>query len=230
MENSFLEKLKIQLLDLLFPPKCPFCGKILRQPDAPSCGVCQVELPWLVGTSAEKNVEFTKKCLSPLAYRERVRKAIHRYKFSRVRAYAVPFGTVMAQCVQDQNLTQLDAVTWAPLSRKRLRSRGFDQAELLAREVGKRLDLPVLSTLEKSRHTAPQSGMGQDAARRANALGAYSLKEETSLMGKRLLLVDDVVTSGSTLGECARLLSQNGAEVFGLTLAQAGADGEHNGR
>ena len=226
MEGSALEKLKIKLLDLLFPPKCPFCGKILKESETPICGACQKELPWLTGKLAEKKVDFTKKCLSPLAYRQSVRKAVQRYKFSYVRACAVPFGLLMAQCVQDQGLTELDGVTWAPLSRKRLRSRGFDQAELLAREVGKRLDLPVLSTLEKRRHTPPQSGLTQEAARRANALGAYSLKSGVPLAGKRLLLVDDVVTSGSTLGECARLLSQEGAEVFGLTLAQARPDHE----
>lgn len=226
MKESTLKELKTKLLDLLFPSKCPFCGKILREAETLVCASCQKELPWLVGEVAEKKVDFTKKCLSPLAYRQSVRNAIHRYKFSRVRACAVPFGTLMTQCVQDQGLTGLDGVTWAPLSPKRLRSRGFDQAELLAIEVGKQLELPVLSTLEKKRHTAPQSGMTQDAARRANALGAYALKTGRPLAGKRLLLVDDVVTSGATIGECARLLSQEGAEVFGLTLAQARPDGE----
>lgn len=221
MEETPFKRAKIWILDLLFPPKCPFCGKILREPRAPLCAVCQRELPWLTGALAERKVDFVKVCLSPLAYRGTVPEAVRRYKFRGVRAYAVPFGLLMAQCVRDHGLEEIDGVTWAPLSRKRLRKRGYDQAELLAAQVAGHLGLPLLSTLQKVRHTQPQSGLDQDAARRANALGAYQLKEGLALEGKRLLLVDDVVTSGATLGECARLLCQAGAEVYCLTLAQA---------
>lgn len=221
MDEQGLKKAKNWILDLLFPPKCPFCGTILRKPEELLCAACQRELPWLTGKEAERTVDFAKVCLSPMAYREKVPEAVRRYKFRGVRAYAEPFGVLMAQCVRDRGLEGLDGVTWAPLSKKRLRARGYDQAKLLAAQVAKDLELPLLPTLDKLRHTRPQSGIEQDAARRANALGAYGRKEGLSLEGKRLLLVDDVVTSGSTLSECARLLCQGGAEVCCLTLAQA---------
>lgn len=209
-------------LDLLFPPKCPFCQKILDDPRAPLCPNCQPRLPWLEGKGVERTVDFADGCFSPLAYRGAVPEAIRRYKFARVQSYGESFGLLMAQCAQDHLNGKLDGVTWAPLSKKRLRERGFDQAELLARELGRRLELPVFPTLKKVRHTGPQSDLKDGAARRANALNAYALLPGAGVEGKKLLLVDDVVTSGATLSECARLLRQAGAEaVYCLTLAQA---------
>lgn len=215
-------KLLDDLLDLLFPPKCPFCQSILETPADPVCPACQKSLPWLVGRAGERKVDFTQGCCSPLAYRGAVREAIHRYKFSGVWAYARPFGLLMAQCVQDRSEMAADLVTWAPLSRKRRRERGYDQGELLARAMAKRLGLPAVPTLVKARHTQPQSGLDSAEARRANALGAYALLPGADVAGRHVLLADDVVTSGATLSECARTLLEAGAaEVWCVTLAQA---------
>ena len=214
------------LLDLLFPPKCPFCQRLLHDPRAPLCPNCQASLPWLTGRAGERRVDFTQGCWSPLAYQAQVREAVQRYKFAPAPAYGRPFGLLMAQCARDQGV-EAELVTWAPLSKKRRRKRGFDQGELLARTVGECLALPVLPLREKSRHTVPQSSLPDGAARRANALGAYSLLPGGRIEGGRVLLVDDVVTSGATLSECARLLCQGGAkQVLCLTLAQAGEGGD----
>ena len=214
------------LLDLLFPPKCPFCQRLLHDPRAPLCPNCQASLPWLTGRAGERRVDFTQGCWSPLAYQAQVREAVQRYKFAPAPAYGRPFGLLMAQCARDQGV-EAELVTWAPLSKKRRRKRGFDQGELLARTVGECLALPVRPLLEKSRHTVPQSSLPDGAARRANALGAYSLLPGGRIEGGRVLLVDDVVTSGATLSECARLLCQGGAkQVLCLTLAQAGEGGD----
>ena len=219
--------LREKALDLLFPPKCPFCQQILEDPRAPVCPGCQAGLPWLTGPAAARHVEGTAGCFSPLAYRLSVPEAVHRYKFSRVRAYGKPFALLMAQCVRDRLAgEELDALTWAPLSRERLRERGFDQARLLAGLVGAELSLPAVPLLQKVKDTAPQSELKEAAARKANAAGAYALLPGAEAAGKRLLLVDDVVTSGSTMAECARVLTGAGAEkVWGLTLAQARGDG-----
>ena len=214
------------LLDLLFPPKCPFCQRLLHDPRAPLCPNCQASLPWLTGRAGERRVDFTPGCWAPPAYQAQVREAVQRYKFAPAPAYGRPFGLLMAQCARDQGV-EAELVTWAPLSKKRRRKRGFDQGELLARTVGECLALPVLPLLEKSRHTVPQSSLPDGAARRANALGAYSLLPGGRIEGRRVLLVDDVVTSGATLSECARLLCQGGAkQVLCLTLAQAGEGGD----
>lgn len=217
--------LSLAILDLLFPPRCPYCRNILEHPRAPVCPECQPKLPWLTGKAGERKVDFTQGCFSPLAYRDQVPDAIRRYKFQGVRAYCEPFGAVMAQCLQEHLPQGADLVTWCPLSKKRLRERGFDQAELLAQMVGKRCAIPVERTLRKVRHTTPQSELEDESARRANARGAYLALPQLDLTGRTVVLVDDVVTSGATMSECAGLLRMAGAEkVYGLTLAQARRD------
>ncbi len=222
---------KEKLLDLFFPPKCPYCQKILDQPRAALCPACQPRLPWLEGPAAERKVEFTDGCFSPLAYRDGVPEAVQRYKFSRVRALGKPFAALMAQCLADHLPQEADLICWAPLAGKRLRERGFDQARLLAEEVGRLRAIPAEAVLQKTRNTRPQSELEEAGERQANARGAYSLLPGADVAGKRVVLVDDVVTSGSTLSECAALLREAGAkQVFCLTLAQARKDGKTAGK
>ena len=96
------------LLDLLFPMKCPFCQHILEDSRAPACPGCQKMLPWLSGREAERPVEFTSGCLSPLAYRDRVPDSIHRYKVPGTPSYAGAYGLLTAQCVRDNRAAPLD--------------------------------------------------------------------------------------------------------------------------
>ncbi len=214
-----------KVLDLLFPPKCPYCQKLLDEPRAPVCPRCQASLPWLEGRAGERKIDLADGCYSPLAYGEMVREAIHRYKFHRVRALGRPFAALMARCLADRLPDGADLICWAPLSRERFRERGFNQAELMAREMGRLLSIPAGPALEKVRDTRAQSELEEESARRANARGAYALLPGADLTGKRVVLVDDVVTSGSTLSECAALLRRAGAErVFCLTLAKARGD------
>ncbi|MGN0985283.1 MAG: ComF family protein [Candidatus Enterenecus sp.] len=208
------------LLTLLYPPKCPFCGRVLEAREEGLCSRCRRTLPWTAGQS--RSVDFCDACLSPLWYREGVRRAVHRYKFHHGRTHAALLGTLMAQCLRDNWAEPVDAVVWVPLSEKHRRRRGYDQAELLARRVGEECGLPVLDALEKVRDTATQSRLERESQRRANVLGAYRVREGAELAGLRLVLVDDVVTSGATLSECASCLRMAGAEsVAALTLARA---------
>ena len=220
-------KLWTGALNLLFPVKCPFCQTILEDPEAPLCPDCQTRLPWLLGREAERKVDFADGCFSALAYRDRVPEAVRRYKFARARACGRPFGLLVAQCAQDHLPQRPDALTWAPLSDRRLRERGFDQAELMARAAGAAMGLPVIPTLKKLKHTKAQSDLTDPRKRRANVQGAYALLPGAEVAGRRLLLVDDVVTTGATLGECAKVLLMGGADrIWCATLAQARGTGE----
>ena len=208
------------LLDLIYPPKCPFCGRVLERYEDGMCLRCQPILPWTEGQN--EAVDFCEAAFSPLWYRDGVRDAVHRFKFLRGRTHGDLFGKLMAQCLRDRWNEPVDLVVWVPLSPKKKRKRGYDQVELLARRVGAELEIPVADALEKIRETATQSSVGRDASRRANVLGAYEVRKGVSLAGKRILLVDDVVTSGATLSECASCLLMEGAEcVTALTFARA---------
>ena len=213
-------KLLQALLGLLYPPKCPFCGRVLERGEDGMCALCEQVLPWTEGPGGE--AAGCDACLSPLWYRDGVREGIHRYKFNGGAAHAELFGTLMARCLADRWDGTVDLVTWAPLHPRRKKRRGYDQAELLARRVGEAAGIPVLPTLEKVRAAGAQSRLQSEEERRANIAGAYRPLPGVDLAGKRVVLVDDVVTTGSTLAECAACLRSAGAQtVAALTLARA---------
>lgn len=209
------------LLDLLFPPRCPFCQKLLAEGEAGLCSACQKNLPWLTGAEAEQKGEFYRRCVSPLRYQGEVRASIHRYKFKGRRGYAGVYGALVAQCIADHLAGEYDLITWVPLSARRRRKRGYDQAALLAGAAGRMLNVEAVPTLGKKRDTPAQSGLKGEARRRANVLGAYDVLNSVQVSGRRVLLVDDVLTTGATLSECARVLRTAGAtQVVCATLAR----------
>lgn len=210
------------ILDILFPPRCVFCQQILNSGKYGICSECQSKLPWITGREAEQKLEFISLCVSPLWYRGDVRESIHRYKFYDRNGYAETFGSLTAQCVTDHLSGEYDLISWVPLSAKRLKKRGYDQAMLLAKVTAIKLNQTAVETLRKIRNTDAQSGIKDDSARRANVLGAYEIVDPEFVAGKRILLVDDVVTTGATLSECARVLRTHGAkDVFCVSLARA---------
>lgn len=216
--NDFLD----MFLDLLFPPRCSFCRAVLKAGEAGICARCQSELPWIVGQEAEQKLEFISLCVSPLWYQGNVRESILRYKFHDRSGYAKTYGCLVAQCVADHLAGKYDLITWVPLSAKSLKKRGYDQAMLLAMASALELDDVAAETLRKERNTDAQSSLKDSSARRANVLGAYVIVDPDLIDGKRILLIDDVVTTGSTLSECARMLRTFGAkDVVCATLSRA---------
>lgn len=217
------------VLDLIFPPRCAFCGTLLDG-EREVCALCRDQLPWAVGQEGERKGEFFSRCVFPLRYQDMVRRGIHGLKFEGRSACAGVYGAMMARCVRERLEGPFHIVTWVPVSRARLRRRGYDQARLLAREVAEALGKHAMGTLRKVRHNQPQSSLTGDSARRANALDCYRAVEPRRLAGRRVLLVDDVITSGATLSECARVLLSAGAvEVCCVTLAGAGKGGKKTG-
>lgn len=211
-----------KLLDWFFPRRCPFCGQV-HLSDLP-CENCQKTLPWLLGPSARSHVEYIDDTFSALGYRGAVRDAVLAMKFGKKVSRAKPLGILAAQCAHDHLAEDFDLISWPPLSKKRLRERGFDQGERLAAEVAKSRGGRAARLFVKEDRPA-QSGLKDAAARRANILGAYRLLRPERVEGKSVLLVDDVVTTGATLSECARVLRLAGARrVCAVTVAKAGLD------
>jgi ComF family protein len=151
-----------------------------------------------------------------------VRLSILRYKFYGRRNYACAYGKILAMKIMKEGWDDTDVLTWIPISRQRKFRRGYDQTELMAKVAAEELGLALDCTLKKIRHTKPQSVMGDAAHRRANILGAYEITDPALVKDKRVLLLDDIVTTGATASECARVLLTAGAkEVKLATLAVA---------
>ncbi len=209
------------ILDLLFPPKCIFCGRVLGG-ESCICRKCRDGLPYTRGAEVRQKGRFFDECVSPLRYEGAVRSSILRYKFKGAVSYADCYGRLTADCIRENLKDSYDLITWVPLNARRARSRGYDQAMLLALAAALALDDVAVETLVKTENTPAQSTIEDKDARRANVSGVYSVKDAELISGKRVLLIDDIVTTGATLSECARSLLLSGAEsVVCATLARA---------
>ena len=197
------------LLDLLFPPKCPFCGRIVEKKGI--CPKCEKNLPWTAGKEVLREESGGLCCAAPLWYEGLAREGILRFKFHGA-ASAPVLGELVARCAAEELSGRFDTVTWVPVSRKRLRKRGFDQSRLLAEEACRLWETKPVQLLEKNVDNPRQSGITGEAARRANVLGVYELKKGAEAAGKRILLIDDICTSGATMKECIRVLTDAGAQ------------------
>lgn len=193
---------------LFLPARCLCCGRAVR-PERLFCPGCVPALP-----KEPLSREFPLSGGGFLAvaacfpYEKGFRRTLHRLKFQEERALARPLGTLMAEAASSLG-EELDGVTWVPMSPQKLRRRGYNQSELLAKAVAKELGLPAWDLLEQVRETDTQHSLTR-AQRADNVRGAYRAK--SAALGKRVLLVDDIVTTGATLRACAQGLYGAGAQ------------------
>ncbi|HEY5742234.1 MAG TPA: ComF family protein [Terrimicrobiaceae bacterium] len=151
-----------------------------------------------------------------------MRELIHRFKYGGETWLAGVLGELLGKGLHDARLKHetFDAIVPVPLHRLRKREREFNQAELLGRELMRERNCELCDVLERLRYTDTQTHFDR-RARMRNLRGAFKARDGTNVRGKRLLLVDDVLTTGSTLDECARVLLGAGAQsVRALTLAR----------
>lgn len=209
------------LLDLVYPPKCVICGKLLKPDETETCKPCLIDLP--LNTVPVKPGEFYAACCAPFRYEGMLRESLLRYKFGGRVHYARFYADYLAASVQSQLGGQFDLITWVPISERRRLERGYDQTRLIAEALGKRLGMKPVRTLRKIKHNERQSNLSDAAARRGNVKGVYRAVRPERFAGKRVLLVDDIVTTGATLSECSYMLRLGGAtRVVAAAAATAG--------
>jgi len=212
------------LLNLLFPPKCVLCGKLLEKTETDFCTACRVDSP--VCDKNKLKIPFLDSWVAVWYYKGYIRDSLHRIKFRKMRHYADAYGKVLAMKLLQEYPEGFDVLTWVPVSAMRRFTRGYDQVELIARAVGRELDMAPLATLEKVRNNRPQSRIPGQARRKANVLGVYRIVDPALVEGKRVLILDDIITTGATAGECARVLLTAGAKQVHCGCVAAAHDGK----
>lgn len=166
-------------------------------------------------------------CRSYGFYEDPLRKVLHRFKYGkRTRLGSRLAGLLYEQWLTSPCLHQAEILLPAPLHHRRQRARGFNQSKLLAKHLSQMIHLPLESrALERTRNTASQTGLSP-RQRRLNVSGAFRVRKPASIRGRNCLLIDDVFTTGATLNEMARVLSEAGAnKVLALTLARVSPRG-----
>jgi ComF family protein len=194
-----------QEIEFIRPPLCPRCGQATSSPrTCPSCRSAPLRID---GIRAVAYLE------DPL------RTAIHRFKYSNLRSLAPTLGKLASDYLAHNELP-IDVTVPVPLHAQRLKGRGYNQATLLAREIHAALHIPLMAkSLVRVRSTDPQVGLNAKQ-RTENVRGAFRCTDQ-DLKGRRVLLVDDVCTTGATLEACSIALQQAGArQVWGLVLAR----------
>ena len=217
-------KITAALLDLLFPPKCAFCGRLMDEQGDGVCPACKEGLPFREGEARLRLIgEEGFPCAVALYYDGPVPEGVRALKFGGKPWRAEVIARFAAQAASEVLAGPFDAVTYVPVSPLRNFKRGYDQARLIALAAGKILGLKVEPTLRKIRHNRAQSSLTGPLERAENVRGAYTAPHPERVRGRRLLLVDDVCTTGSTMAACARTLLEAGA----LTVSCAALAGEH---
>lgn len=221
---------------LLYPKSitCVGCGaELIAETRYDFCSKCYAELPFvgdnkckICGRDIVGEGDYCDSCTrfdchfsvnrAPLVYDGLAKTLIKKLKFGNKRYIAAEFGKMMADLYISENY-DADCISFVPMTSKDEKKRGYNQAELIANEVGKRLNIEVLPVLHKISSTATQKKLTAKE-RRENLKGAFAASDCGRYKGKTVLVVDDVFTTGATMDECARVLKKSGAKkVLGLT-------------
>jgi ComF family protein len=228
------------LLDIALPAMCPTCGERLRLTDQGLCDSCwerirEVSAPlcpqcgagdWIAGRKCKgclKTDIFYGRARQAVQWEEPLISAVHRLKYNGVAELAEPLARLLARTLRrDHPDWSADLIVPVPLHRVRERERGYNQAALIARQLGRMLAWPTdAHAVQRHRWTPSQTHLTR-AERLKNVFGAFRCPQPDLVAGRRVLLVDDVYTTGSTINETARALREAEAtEVFALTVTRA---------
>lgn len=229
-------------LDLVFPRHCAGCeGPVEEGQEGYVCSRCRARLELVIdpfcarcGDPIDGVAAKTFTCSfcvheepafdlarSAVRFRGPIRSLLHQFKYNEGTHLAEDLGRLLAACVETHyDPSQVDLVAFVPLYHRRERERSYNQARLLAEQLGRRYDRPVLRGMKRVRDTGTQTRLHM-AGRAENVKGAFEATEPSWVEGKTVLLIDDVMTTGATLREAAASLKKAGAwRVLVATVAR----------
>lgn len=208
------------VLEAIFPKFCCGCGRI----NTYLCANCYNEID-LISLPITLNLEqnYLSQVRAAAYYHGVTAAMIKTLKYDSVKKISFTLAQLIYHTVE---LPSIDIITATPLHREREKSRGFNQSELVAQQLSQLLNVSYVQQLERIKFTTPQAEISDYQKRRENVYGHFSLKKNfdiKEIQNKKILIIDDVCTTGSTLNECARVLTQAGAaSVYGCTVAHGG--------
>lgn len=159
-------------------------------------------------------------CYYGAYYNRFIKKMLHHFKFNDKAYLYRPLGELLVETILRNSLDkEIDIVFYVPLHRRKKAKRGYNQSELLANYISNKLELPLSHKLIKNKSTKEQHRLSK-IERQSNLKDSFKLKNREEVEGKTILLIDDLITTGATLEECAKILKEAGAnKVIGLCLA-----------
>ncbi len=214
---------------ILFPERCAYCGQVVAHKQR-VCAACAAALPRIVppacplcgchkqDCTCRHRQRLYDRCLSPFYYEGPVRSGVLRLK-QRQRPYIVrELAGQMVRTFADSGEERPAGVVYVPMTKRQEKQRGFNQSRLLAAQVARELDLPLWDALVKIQETLPQKSLTA-AERTGNVLGVFDWDPAWNRPAGSMLLVDDLVSTGATAGECAKVLKLYGAQRVVLLVA-----------
>ena len=222
------------VVDLFFPSVCIYCEKPIKYDDYNLCNNCLNSIEYIEEkcercsgildkgkcTICSNREFFIKRNISIAEYTGVLKELLHNLKFNKKRRLYKRLSEIAYPEIKENDF-ELDLLTSVPMNKSNEWERGFNQSELISKELSLRLGLPYKKLLKENRNSTAQKELGY-RGRFINVLNKYEVKDRSYVQGKKILIVDDVLTTGATINECARVLLKSGAvEINSLTIARA---------
>lgn len=203
-------------LSMLYPTRCPYCRDIIDDKEY-ACDKCRNEI---VDEGIFRNITDGYLCSSIMQYEGKPKYAVLNYKFNHKETYSKQFAILMAQHINKHYPDIVfDYITYVPMHKFSQFMRGYNQSELLATKLSEILHIPCVELMHKAKFTKPQHKIKNVKKRKTNLKGAFDINDKRLVKNKHILLIDDIVTTGSTLLECIKVLRKaKCANIYCVTM------------
>lgn len=206
-----------KIKNFVFPKRCPYCNEVIKGSEN-ACNACMDKFP---STYIDGFTKGGYRCVSSFPYENIFKNAIFNIKFRSKTVYVPQVAITMVSDINNfYRNKNIDFITAVPLHKKRYRKRGFNQSQLIAENISKQLKIPYIEALVKVKNNKIQHTL-KSKERMSNVKNAYKVVDKAILKDKNILIIDDIITTGHTLGECCNVLCKGGAkDVFCATLCR----------